>query len=463
MNLIRVAAIVALLFGGQALGQSTMDFTVDLGGNNHVEDWEEFIAAPFTAADGTTTYASGETLTWSVDVSVSGEHSTGIPNGVSNFVFHLELYDTNTGQLVAVGATQPFEAESNEPAGFGFFSTINDGHADGFRKFIFPDGDPRESAAFARSFAPLLLGSGDGRVWDTFDNSGPALDRKQYPSASGWPLASTAPMGKLVGMGAGFSQYTLTGVMRTPGVGGIGGCALDIVAVAEGQLSLPDGCYQLKVCPGTGNNILRGDFDCGVDAPGSFAVAVDAANGDCIEFTVGDVGSCPAGPACECGDVGCPISVASRRTHGGSEAYDITLPGTEPRNADNGSPQVVFTYANAPADPGCGGVTIVNGDCLGTSVDGNELIVDVFYEANTCVTISVDADGCDPEMLLAHQGNVNGDADVNVIDLQDVKNVVFQPVDGNNYMKDVNCDGSLNVIDLQETKNNVFAPASCDN
>jgi hypothetical protein len=46
--------------------------------------------------------------------------------------------------------------------------------------------------------------------------------------------------------------------------------------------------------------------------------------------------------------------------------------------------------------------------------------------------------------------------------LQDVKNKVFQTVDGSRFIYDVNCDGEINVIDLQETKNNVFTAASCD-
>ena len=47
MNLIRVAAIVALLFGGQALGESTVMFTLGTGGNNNVADWENYGNLPF--------------------------------------------------------------------------------------------------------------------------------------------------------------------------------------------------------------------------------------------------------------------------------------------------------------------------------------------------------------------------------------------------------------------------------
>jgi len=464
MSLIRVAAIVALLFGGQALGQSTMMLTAGLGGDNHVADWEAFLNTPFTPPDpDVVTYASGEVITWHVEASVVGDHSLGwTPNGISNLVFHLEVIDVNTGQLVAAGSTS-LSPGASIPNGFGFFSSTNDGDADGLRGMI-GGADPRENAAFARSFGS----SGPGRIWDTSANGGPTLDRKQYPSAAGWPAASTAPQGMLVGMGAGYSQYTLSGVVRTPGVGGIGSCALAIVPVAEGQMMLPDGCYQLKVCPGTGNNVLRGDFDCLTEAPGSFAVAVDGAEPDCIEFSVGDVGSCPAAPACVCGGVEptCPTGAASRRTHGATP-YDVAIPidgtpGVEPRMADAGMPQLVLTYASAPADPGCAGVTVVNGTCDGTSVDGNDLVIDLSYGANTCVAVTVG--DCPTVKILAHQGNVNLGipAGVNVVDLQDVKNEIFLPVSAANAIYDVDASNSINVLDLQAVKNNIFVPASCD-
>ena len=468
MSLIRVAAIVALLFGGQALGQSTMILTAGLGGDNHVADWESYQNTLFDRPDpdNIVTYASGEVITWHVEASVVGDHSLGwTPNGISNLVFHLEVLkviDENTGQLVAVGSTS-LDPGASVPNGFGFFSSTNDGDEDGLRGMIVGP-DPLENAAFARSFGS----SGPGRIWDTSANGGPRLDRKQYPSASGWPAASTAPQGMLVGMGAGYSQYTLSGVVRTPGVGGIGDCALDIFPVAEGQMMLPDGCYQLKICPGTGNNVLRGDFDCVTEAPGSFAVAVDAAEPDCIEFSVGDVGSCPAAPPCICGvePPPCPMSAASRRTHGASGVFDVAIPidgtpGVEPRVADAGAPQLVLTYASAPADPGCAGVTVVNGTCDGTSVDGNDLVIDLSYGANTCVEVTVG--DCPTVKILAHEGDVNGDGDVNVIDLQFVKNHVFEDVDASNAQYDVAADGGqINVIDLQDTKNNVFQDASCD-
>jgi len=163
---------------------------------------------------------------------------------------------------------------------------------------------------------------------------------------------------------------------------------------------------------------------------------------------------------------GCPnlVAVASRRTHGQCDDCDLPIPldGTplvEPRKHDVGNPRIVFEYDAPPVDPGCAGVTVVNGTCLSTSVSGNSLIVRLAPNANACMEVT---DHCGNTVrVLMHQGNVTGDADVNVIDLQDIKNRVFQTFDCDLARYDVNCDCAINVIDLQETKNNVFEPASC--
>ena len=155
-------------------------------------------------------------------------------------------------------------------------------------------------------------------------------------------------------------------------------------------------------------------------------------------------------------------SAVSRRSHAAAGTFDMDIPLNDvlidPRQ--NGAlPAMVLTYDAAPSDPGCAGVTIVNGTCLGTTVAGNDLIIDMTYDKNACVEVTVDADTLS---VLTHEGNVNADTDVNVIDLQEVKNNVFQTVDTSTFIYDVNCDGDINVIDLQETKNNVFTDASCD-
>jgi hypothetical protein len=155
-------------------------------------------------------------------------------------------------------------------------------------------------------------------------------------------------------------------------------------------------------------------------------------------------------------------SAGSRRAHSAADTFDLNIPlddfVIDPRQ--NGSaPAMVLTYDAAPSDPGCDGVTVVNGTCNGTSVSGNDLIIDMTYDLNACVEVTV---GNDTVKVLTHEGNVNDDASVNVLDLQEVKNNIFQPVDGSTFINDVNCDGSINVLDLQTVKNNIFQSASCN-
>jgi len=160
---------------------------------------------------------------------------------------------------------------------------------------------------------------------------------------------------------------------------------------------------------------------------------------------------------------GVPILLAahSRRDHDGT-SHDLPVPLDgiliEPRQ--NGTaPQMILSYDQPPADPGCGGIGVVGGNCISIAVLGNDLVIDMTFDANACVEITV---GDDTLRLLTHTGNVNGDDEVNVVDLQDVKNHVFQDVDAMTCIYDINCDGTINVIDLQTTKNNVFVPAACD-
>jgi len=180
------------------------------------------------------------------------------------------------------------------------------------------------------------------------------------------------------------------------------------------------------------------------------------------------------------------VTAVSRRLHGGMAGgafYDIQIePTTVPGQAEveprmNGTmPQEVFTFVSPmeaiDGSVDCGQeVVVVNGSCIAATIAGNQLVVDMTFTNNACVKTTLSglrgAGGGQPMPgpinveVVAHQGNVNGDSAVNVIDLQDVKNHVFQTVGLSNFKYDVNVDGRINVIDLQETKNNVFQPASC--
>jgi hypothetical protein len=157
------------------------------------------------------------------------------------------------------------------------------------------------------------------------------------------------------------------------------------------------------------------------------------------------------------------VAAYSRRLHGGDGEYDLELSLTGPpviEARQNGSvPQMVLVYDQPPVNLGCEGLTIVGGACVDMAVSGNALVVDMIFDANACVEVTASNDTV---RVLAHEGNVNGNDTVDVVDLQDVKNSLFQPVDLVTCVYDVNCDGQINVIDLQETKNNVFSAALCD-
>ena len=120
---------------------------------------------------------------------------------------------------------------------------------------------------------------------------------------------------------------------------------------------------------------------------------------------------------------------------------------------------MVFSFDGSPADPGCAGLVIVNGTCHNTNVTGNQLILDMSYNPNSCVEVTVDGVTVS---VLTHRGNVVTDESVNVVDLQAVKDQVFGPLDDSNFACDLNVDGQIDVMDLQLVSDNVFTPASCD-
>ena len=163
---------------------------------------------------------------------------------------------------------------------------------------------------------------------------------------------------------------------------------------------------------------------------------------------------------------GCPpitlVSVKSRRTHGVAGPFDIDLTPNgaetiEPRQ--NGAvPQTVFVYDNPPTDPGCPGVSITNGTCIGTGVSGNELVIDMTFDKNACVEVEVDGDTV---KVLTLEGDVDDSSSVNILDLAQIKNALFAPLNAGNFDRDVDTTGVVNILDLAVTKNNLFASATC--
>jgi len=210
-TLITVAAALALLVGSQAFGAVSIEYKLELGGNNHADQFHALTPAypVYTRgsdADGATFSNTGKpdgaVADWAVVVHLIGvdDLSGYYAAGAANLVFDLELRDS-TGTLVAVGHGSPTTA--------GFFSTINNGVADA-------DGRPNylQDAAFTSVFNIDGKGGLGGRVFDKAGDGGPGLTFKTYPSDAGHPAASTAGQGLLVGMGAGYESLT-SGVMAT--------------------------------------------------------------------------------------------------------------------------------------------------------------------------------------------------------------------------------------------------------
>jgi hypothetical protein len=162
----------------------------------------------------------------------------------------------------------------------------------------------------------------------------------------------------------------------------------------------------------------------------------------------------------------------------GQEAFGVLLPldgspAIEPRIGDAQLLQIVFDQAVTAVDGtlDCSELTITNGTCHSMTRGGQVLLVDYSLEPNTCVTISISGiqrfDGFglmrDYEFqFLAWPGNVNGDADLNIADLQEIKDHAFQPIDDDIFLYDINADGQINVLDLQTAKDNLFSRPSCD-
>lgn len=501
MKSLKMAAIGALLVGGQALGQSTFTFELSLGGNNNVANWEGQLSSDnwaFTGgnnADGQTYTCNdpnADYVTWSTSLVVNGVHSVGgfTAKGAANIVYDLEMHaGTAEGPLVA-------ELDAGGPADTGWFSTINDGDDDGLAGGA-RGADPLENAAFPVAFNamrddPPADTVNRGRLIDVITADGPFMDYFTYPSTDGRPVASTAAAGTLVGMGAGYSQYTASGcpgflcffATSTQNAGGVGdivnSTGLGSGPVGEGQINMagvPSGTYVLVLkARKSGNNIL-GDFDFVNQSPGSFALGVDAiansgdggvTGGDTITFNW--VNNCGVGA-----DVNL-TSAVSRKTHPAAapvvgDIDMLAVGASEPRLG--GPTKLVLGFDGNIQAAGGGAVTCANiglssGSCDLVSGSGtSELTVDVSGTgANSCLTVTLsnlEGDsgayvGPGSLNIKVVLGDVDGNGVTNIVDLNTVKGDLFQG--GQNpltdYLSDVDVNGVVNIVDLNTTKGNLF-------
>jgi len=472
-TLITVAAALAMLVGGQAYGQYTVTYTVELGGNNgaaayHTGAFPQYVRLANGDQDGKT-YNVGDILDWAVVVAVTGTNGDGVPSaGAANLVFDLELHEgTADGPLVAIGRT-------NDPATVGgFFSTILDGQP------VAGEANPTENAAFASAFDidgdnnGTPDGANGGRLWDTLTSGGPNLDFYTYPSTAGYPAASTAAQGTLVGMGAGYKELTWGGKTADQDRVGVGiadettyCAALGVKALFEGQISTAGltgngTTYVLVLKAGTGNNVVPGDTeqfpicDPGISG-GKFAIAASTVSGDTISFTL--AGGC---------QVQAPVMTAAKsvKSHGGTEfAVDLFAKEVEPRI--DGPTKVVVTFdrairlvTNTAAD-----VAVTAGTVSAVAVNGAELTVTMsgvasgtqstmsfpgVADAQTCEVAASTSTLCMATLL----GDFDNSASVNVVDLITVRNLQNKVLDATNFRADVDADGSFNVVDLITVRN----------
>lgn len=497
MSLARDVLPLMFLLCGQAFGQSVVTWTVELGGKNHAAVWEAGQFPAFTAGNpaDSQTFNAGAILTWDARAVVSGIHQTTpaggpghnvAPNGAALLVFSLELHaGTVGGPLVQIGRAQ---VTGNVPTTAGWMSTINDGDADGTRGQQ-NGADPLLNAAFAMSFNINNAGpgAGTGRIIDPRTSGGPKLNIFDYPSANGWPVNSTAPLGKLLGMGAAYPQFDPTGSGSGPHTAGVGmagltggGCTgLASPPIAEGQIStlgLTPGTYVLKLVPDAAN-ILRGDFNCATQGPANFAVAANQVLGDDITFTL------VAPP------VGAPAvtSAVSRKTHGGAGTFDISMglaPAAGEVECRLGGPTLIEIAFNAditPADgtlnaPGGGAeVTVSSNPAAAITVsnlalvDGNKLRFELSdVPARCCLSVLLsgiarDLGGGAPGAVMANTtllqrvllcdavGTGNGLVESNDVSFTKAR-ASLGTVDNASFRADYDIDGTISNSDVSRSK-----------
>ncbi len=466
----KIAAVVALLVAAPSWAASEMTYTLELGGNNNVGDWDNGEYTPYDRApngdDDGQVYSAGDIVSWAALVRVTGTHEDPgglgdglLPGGAANMVFDLELREgTAAGPLAAIGAAT-LDA-NGQPTSAGWYSSINDGACRGIRCVIQGGASPLLNAAYAIAFNVNGNGASGGRLFDTPASGGPFVDFFHYPSADGRPAAADVDPGYLVGMGAGYKEFKPSGG-GGQNVGGVGllansdQCiALGEQPVFEGQLDTRglNGIYVLVLRASVGNNVLPGHdpFDnpiCTFGPTGRFAMAPNGVVEDTISFEV-------SGPSCQD-----PVlqTAQSVRTHGGTGTFGVDLLSGNRVEPRSGAVKIEAVY---DIDVTVSGATASSGTPV-ASASGNKITVDVTGATpNAPLVVSFNAeDGeCSTATSLCVrllQGDVNDDGTANVLDLVQIRNALNTVPNAGNFSRDVNADGAINVLDLVQVRNNL--------
>lgn len=389
-KILGISAVVLLLgasaFAGSPSDPPFINYFLQLGGNDNAAQWKNTgtpaVFVPGSEADGFNP-AGATVITWSVRVEAGGSQlANNLPmyvGGVANAVWDLVLTGPDGIVVGQTGSQDAAFGLGNASTTPGFFSAINDGTQGPGETAA----DPLEAGAFT-----WVFGNPPARIFDPVASNGPHLSRSQYPSLLGYPNnvpgqrpgVSTALSGTLVGMGAGYEQYTSAGERGGVGIPGTDptyACSTNNLPIAEGQLNLTGlkgGTYTLTLTPGKGNNVVWNAInDCSLLDGGAFAIGVSNTQGqpcslcgDTITFVL-PVTGCTQPPAV--------TSVASVKTQGA--AGDFGIPFINPAT---GTP---FSITNA------GGATNTSVECRANGVTRVDVTFDVAVQATDANPVAV--------------------------------------------------------------------------
>lgn len=167
------------------------------------------------------------------------------------------------------------------------------------------------------------------------------------------------------------------------------------------------------------------------------------------------------------------ISAATRTTHGLQGPFEIEL-SLEGVNIDGRlcAFQSIVLRFDAPPVAVDGAIDcdqeilVTDGTCNSVKVEGNNLVLRVGGAAETCTTITmnglIDLVGDNDIEVFAERGNYNNDAFVDLLDMQLVKNHLFDQLDNDTVRYDLDCNGSINICgDLCPTKLYFYKPVAC--
>jgi hypothetical protein len=220
------------------------------------------------------------------------------------------------------------------------------------------------------------------------------------------------------------------------------------------------GTYVLKLTPGTGHNVLRGDVDlvttpqAGNPEVQAFAVPANVVTGDTITFV--------AGPFCCCPDSLEVVSAVSRKTHGTAGAFDRPSGTIEGRSGgvtkvvttfDNEIQRVTNSSSDVSISSGTVGAITVEGKVLTVNVSGvtDKALFTISYPGivvacfNIITDVSTDTVNCWKVL----SGDVNGTSPVNSLDLLAIRGGgIEQIVFPTNFAGDLNASGRIDSLDL---------------